>query len=152
MKEPYTEGLANHCGLESCADSREVIREAVDRGTSRPAIELRNHSFEVPTLYYEGEGNTEGDVISKPFKDLTESETLCMLGNSRPRTGRSQRFSTVARQTERLGKVCGHTPNVHVFEKSDTGIVPKKKPNKAELFQSAAEVLEERAVTNGNSG
>ena len=43
MKEPYTEGVANHRGPESCADNREVIREAVDRGTSRPAIELRNH-------------------------------------------------------------------------------------------------------------
>jgi hypothetical protein len=43
MKEPYTEGLATRGGPESCADSREAIREAVDRGTCRPAIELRNH-------------------------------------------------------------------------------------------------------------
>jgi len=28
MKEPYTEGVANHCGPELCADSRGVIREA----------------------------------------------------------------------------------------------------------------------------
>ncbi len=43
MKEPYAEGLSTHRGPESCADDREVIREAVDRGTCRPAIELRNH-------------------------------------------------------------------------------------------------------------
>ncbi len=38
MKKPYTEGVANHYGSESC--SREAVREAVDRDTCRPAIEV----------------------------------------------------------------------------------------------------------------
>jgi hypothetical protein len=62
MKEPYTEGVATHCDPESCADSREAVREAVDRGTCRPAIELRNHPFGVPTLLHDGEGNIVDDV------------------------------------------------------------------------------------------
>ena len=33
--------------------------------------------------------------------------------------------------SERLEKVCGHTPNAYVIEKSDTNIVPKKEPNNA---------------------
>jgi len=32
MKEPYIEGLADHNGHESCACSREVMREALDSG------------------------------------------------------------------------------------------------------------------------
>ena len=50
MKEPYIKGVAIHYGPESCAGSREVVREAVDRGKRRPAIELRNHPSRVPTL------------------------------------------------------------------------------------------------------
>jgi hypothetical protein len=38
---------------------------------------------------------------------------------------------------------------MNAVEKSDTGIIPKKGPNKAESV-SAAEVVEERPVTEGN--
>ena len=31
---------------------------------------------------------------------------------------------------ERLGKVCGHTPNANASEKSDIVVVPEKEPNK----------------------
>ena len=41
MKEPYVEGIANHNGHESCADNREVIREAFDSGMYRLGIEPR---------------------------------------------------------------------------------------------------------------
>ena len=53
---------------------------------------------------------------------------------------------------ERLEKVCGHTSNVYVTEKSDTNVVPEKEPNNAVFPKAAAEVLEGRAVTKGNSG
>ena len=52
---------------------------------------------------------------------------------------------------ERLEKACGHTYNVYVTEKSDTNIVPEKEPNNAVFPKTAAEVLEGRAVTKGNS-
>jgi hypothetical protein len=41
MKEPYVEEIANHNGHESCADNREVIREALDSGMCRLGIEPR---------------------------------------------------------------------------------------------------------------
>ena len=50
---------------------------------------------------------------------------------------------------ERLGKVCGHTPNANIFEKSDTDIVAEKELNKVGYPKSMAEVLEEREVTKG---
>lgn len=41
---------------------------------------------------------------------------------------------------------------MNVFEKSDIGVVPKKEPNKAGLTLSAAEALEGRPMTEGNTG
>ncbi len=41
MKELYVEELANHNGHESCADNREVVREAFDSGIYRLGIEPR---------------------------------------------------------------------------------------------------------------
>jgi hypothetical protein len=45
MKEPHEQGVANQFGPESCADLREGVGEAFDRGKSRPAIELVKSSL-----------------------------------------------------------------------------------------------------------
>ncbi len=50
---------------------------------------------------------------------------------------------------DRPEKACGHNPGAYAAEKSDTGIVPKKEPNKT--GQPVAEVLEGRPGTEGNS-
>jgi hypothetical protein len=65
MKESYAEGLANHCGLEPYADDGNVNGVASARGTGRPAIELRNQTFRVPTLCCPQEGNTLDCVSGK---------------------------------------------------------------------------------------
>lgn len=41
MKELYVEEIANHNGHESCADDREVVREAFDSGIYRLGIEKK---------------------------------------------------------------------------------------------------------------
>lgn len=46
MKEPYVEVLAKHNGHESCADNREVVREAFDSGMYRLGIEPRKDKSE----------------------------------------------------------------------------------------------------------
>ena len=50
MQEPYEKGLARRLGPESYADNGNIMGVALTRGTRRPAIELRNHQFCVPTL------------------------------------------------------------------------------------------------------
>ena len=51
MKEPYVEGSADHNGHESCAGSREVMREALDSGMYRWSIEPRKlYSIRVPDV------------------------------------------------------------------------------------------------------
>lgn len=57
MKESYEEGVASHLGLDPYADGGNAMGVASVRGTGRPAIELRNPHFRVPTLYCQGEGN-----------------------------------------------------------------------------------------------
>src|SRR5215468_7012828 len=49
----------------------------------------------------------------------------------------------------RLGKARSRTPSMHVNEKSDEVVVPKKRPNKGR--QLLAEVVEGRASPKGNS-
>ena len=46
MKQLYIDVLARHDGDESCADSREAIREALDSGMSRLGIEPRKANSE----------------------------------------------------------------------------------------------------------
>jgi hypothetical protein len=50
MKESYEEELAIHFGLGPYADVGDNVGVASARGKDRPAIELRNHPFRVPTL------------------------------------------------------------------------------------------------------
>jgi len=57
MKESYGEVLASHSGLKPYADDGNVVGVASVRGTGRPAIELRNPLFRVPTPLGESEGN-----------------------------------------------------------------------------------------------
>src|ERR1700679_2810581 len=45
MKESYRKGIANHPGPEPCEGGREAALEALDRGTCRLCIELRNRAF-----------------------------------------------------------------------------------------------------------
>ncbi len=151
MKEPYMKGVANHYGPESCAGSREIAREAVDRGKCGPAIELRNHHFGAPTLYNEGEGNIGNSVNERAVQEpsgVKDPVHAWKLYVREPGDLKSLRL--VARQPERLEKACGHTPSAYALEKSDIVVVPKKKPNNAGSKTPAAEALEERTMTNGN--
>ena len=83
MKEPYREGIANHPDPESCAGGHEAVGEALDRGTGRQGIELRNQSSGVPTLFREGEGQATGSDRGERPGDPAQSKTPGMPGNSR---------------------------------------------------------------------
>ena len=37
---------------------------------------------------------------------------------------------------ERSGRACGRKPDMYAIEKSDIGVVPKKEPNKVEVFNA----------------
>src|SRR5215468_8881627 len=81
MQESYGKDPASHPDPESCAGGREAAGEAFDRGTRRPAIELRNLPSGVPAPLCEAEGHTADGAIGEPPEDPAQSETLCMGGN-----------------------------------------------------------------------
>jgi RNA-directed DNA polymerase len=149
MKESHRKDLASHPDPESCVGGREAAGEAFDRGTRRPAIELRNLPSGVPTPLSEAEGHTEGGAIGKPPEDPAQSETLCMRGNSSHRKREIPQVPTGLVPRGRSGKAIGRTPDMHAWGKSDDCVVPGKPPNKGEHL-SPAEVVEGRRSTKGS--
>ena len=111
--------MAIHSGPESCVTHREVCGETLTGGTSRPAIELRNHEIGMPTESTISEGHMGHGVNRKSCTDPAQSETLCMLGSN---LRRSWEISAVTSAT-RLGgteKVKDRKSVIDAVEKSDT--------------------------------
>ncbi len=134
MQESYVKG--------SSAPSRPRVMVAcprghavsVDRGTCRPAIELRNHPlWGADRVLWPGRQHGQRRY-RESLADPTESETLSMYGSSMhenreiPSTFGSAK---IALQSDRSGKACGLKPDVYVDGKSDIGIVPVNAGNKA---------------------
>ena len=81
MKEPYGKGLADRPGPEPYADDGNIVGVALARGTRRPAIELRNHHFRVPTLSCQGEGKMGSRATGERLHNAAESKNLSMREN-----------------------------------------------------------------------
>ncbi len=81
MKESYGKGLADRSGPESYADDGNIVGVALARGTRRPAMELRNPHFRVPTSSCQGEGNMGSRAIGEWLHNAAESKNLSMRGN-----------------------------------------------------------------------
>lgn len=134
MQEPYVEGSNDPPRPRVMAGCPRGHTASVDRGTRRPAMELRNHPSGAPTALSGTEGNTIRGASASRVIGPAESKTLRMRGRSmhenreipaapagwhrRPSAGRS-------------GKACGHNPDAHAVGKSDTSVVPVSAGNKA---------------------
>lgn len=91
------------------------------------------------------------DDKREPLFDATESETLRTCGNSmRENRETSEIPSRVANPEGTAGEGGCRTSGMYVSEESDGPIVPAKRANKA--GQPAAESVEERGSTKGNTG
>ena len=64
MQEPYDQGLANQIGPAPCADVREGMGEASVRGSAGWVSSRESNTFETPTLWVSGEGNTAWGAFS----------------------------------------------------------------------------------------
>jgi hypothetical protein len=154
MKEPHKKGIANHLDPESCAEAGNRLGEALTGAHAGQPWSSEITSPGVPTLYGEGEGHIQDDVTGESSWDATESETLCMRGNSlhgnreTPKASATPDTTVAHRMAERPEKAYGRTSGVHVFGESDGSIVPQKQANKADV--SVAESVEGRGPTKGN--
>jgi len=138
--------MANHSDPESCGGYREVPVEALTGETDGPAIEPRNNISGTPTLSVHAEGNTGHDVNRKSCHGPARSENLSTPGSF---SYGSSEISTTAGASVPggAGKDDLHEPCPVLAEKSDTLIVPQKRPNAG----NPAEAVEGRGVTKGNA-
>ena len=136
MKAPYVEGSSDPPRPRVMAVRPQGRSVSVDRGTRRPAIELRNHPFGAPTSLTGREGNTMcGDIASRSIGPA-ESKTLCMRGSSMLENREIPAAPVgMARKPSagRSGKASGQKPDMYAAGKSDTSVVPVIVGNKAPM-------------------
>ncbi len=111
-------------------------------------------SFRVPTLSWNGEGNTGNRVNKASGCPTRRSHRPCAcVETPNARTGRSYRFplcdAAMRRPAERSENVSDGNADMHADRKSDGPIVPAKRANKAGT--PGAESVEERGSPKGNA-
>ena len=105
MKESYREGIASHSGPESCTVNRKVGGEALTGVHSGWVLSrVMKFDFEVPTQFFDAEGNTGRDVIASHVTDLARSETPCMSGTISHGNREIPRSSAPKGGADRIGK------------------------------------------------
>ena len=114
----------------------------VSRGKRELAIELRNHPIQVLALLRDGISYTEDRVSVSEQPAWRSRRTHASVTALCARTGRA--WEVPAGIAGRLGKVCGRRPNANTPGKSDIGIVPSIRSNKA--VQPAAESWGGKAI------
>lgn len=147
MKEPHKKGVTHHLAPESCAGGREATGEALDRGTHRQGIELRNQHFDEPTVFIWREGERGGSGMRELTPGVTESEAPCTCGNSMRENRETPETPSKDGIAGRPEKVNSQTTGMHVSGESDDPIVLTKPANKA--GQPAVESVKGRGSASG---
>ncbi len=129
MQESYAEGPASHCGLGPYAGDGNIVGVASARGTGRPAIELRNHNFRVPTLCCLREGNTRRRAMASGDAARRSRRSESMSGNSK-RENREIPTASDGMPSERSANVQDGTADMDAAGKSDELVVPTTQANK----------------------
>ena len=95
MKVSYVESLANCYGLHRrCGGGNDPVLSVRHGGKRRPATELRNLNFRVPTWSLYREGYIDISAHGEGMPDTAESTNLCMRGNLK-RENREIRVASV---------------------------------------------------------
>jgi RNA-directed DNA polymerase len=151
MQEPHEQGVANRFDLESCADPRKGMGEALTEGIPGQPLSSEIISLRVPTSSCQGEGHTKRSVQREFRFDATESETLSMEGHLPHENRETPSTSLVPerRDRDRLAKAHRRKADTHLLGESDELVVPEKRTNNAGV-PPAAESVEERSSTKGN--
>ncbi len=146
-KEPYTEGVANHRGPESCAAAREGVGEALTGVRAGRAIEPRNTFSGMPTLSSAAEGNTQRSEM----RAAPGSRAVCEPEHAQKRPTREPGDPAGVQGRGSWTAPGSHqtTPAMHDCGKSDSPVIPEKLPNKT--GPSVTEAAEGRGLAKGNS-
>ena len=83
--------------------------------------------------------------------DTAESETLGMWGSSMRGNREALQMPTLDSSAGRSKKAKGRKVDMHVCRESDGLVVPRKRANKVDAYELAAESAEGRRLTKGNA-
>jgi hypothetical protein len=89
MQESYIEGLATHDDPESCATSREAVREVLIGAHAGSVLSREIRTIRAPTLLSEVEGNTRRGRYRESLSALRGRRPDTCVEPSCARTGRS---------------------------------------------------------------
>jgi hypothetical protein len=146
MKDVVRVRSSQSLGPNPYAGSGDTSGVAWGTGTCRPAIELRNQPFRVPTWSDCGEGNTQRRALASGVATRRSQRPCACMETQNARTGRSHMSSL-------YGGAVGEGPrpyvNVNACGKSDGPIVPTKRANKTGT--PGAESAEERGSLKGKA-
>jgi RNA-directed DNA polymerase len=148
MKEPYSEGLANHTGPESCVGVCEDVGEALTGVRAGQVSSCEISRLGTPTLSVYAEGNTSGGATSESPEGLAQSKTLSMHGNSAHGNREIPEVPALEVGAGRPEKAECRKSGMDASGKSDGCVVPKKPSNKGE---EPAETVEGRRPTERNT-
>src|SRR4029450_12701257 len=122
---------------------------SVDRGTCRPAIELRNNRDRSADVVQQG-GRPHGRGVNREHPpDSAQSETPGMHGNSARENRETPSMPARHDGAGRVEKAVSRTSTMHVDGESDGRIVPTKGPNVDDRV--SAEAPEGRRPTKENT-
>jgi len=149
MKESSTEGIASHCGPESCGWVGNGPSEALTGEPDRPGIEPRNRKSvsDADPLFVWGRQNgaaRDGECSDGP----AGSETRCMSG--RHSIGKREARNVSCKNAGLRGELQGDKSAKNAFRESDDCIVPGKGLNKPAANAEGAEVPEGRRSAKRN--
>ena len=117
MKEPYEKGVAIHSAPSFAVTAVKSPRKR-KQGYRRVGYRASKSSFGAPTLSFEAEGNMARSENASPWSALRSLQTPSTPGNS------------MHENREPVGEGSSRTSRMHVFEESDSGIIPMSRLNK----------------------
>ena len=156
MREPYGKGLASHPGPESCGVAREGEAEALTGESAGEPSSREIMTSMVPTplgeALKEAEGNIHGRALASAQGTGRGHRTSACTDTPCAGTGRSHASPGEHDDPERDEKASGHTASMHEHGKSDSFVVPQKRPNEGTgSAPEPEEVVEGRGLAKGNS-
>ena len=131
------------------------VRRSVDRGCSGQVLSSEITHFGKPTLWTEGEGKTVYRARASGIPDPRSHKPCALTHTSYTEIGISRKRSMGVHHVARTRKTRDRTLVMHVFGKSDGGIVSKMQTNKGaqlpEGNQPPEELAERRPSAKRNS-
>ena len=138
MKEPYEKGLANRSApsFAPCSVRSKAKRK---QGMGGLGIELRKDAIRMLTPYTGAESHMDGNDIASPRTILRSRRPQSTPRNFMHENRETSEISVIEADHRTAGEGQGRTARMHIFEESDSGVVPMNHSNKDRRLSAESE-------------